>query len=419
MLDCCEPLDKVKAEGITFGKVACLAHCAGAKVEAYRTSHSSVDDFRNHVIKCTSSEDCHLIASYHRKPFKQTGSGHFSPIGGYHAESDMVLILDVARFKYPPHWVPLELLWKAMDTIDEATGHHRGFMLLSRLQKAPSLLYTLSCCHESWVSMARYLIDDVPILLKSEGVSSVPEVLFLLFKSLPASVGDFIKWVAEVRRQEEDGSILSKEEEERLAAKEEVLQQVCETELYKFVTDFLSCASSYCTSFLSLSNEVSLSEIAASVCCQGAAILTGGLGFIQQFGFRTTCVKCLRANGDAPITVVSGMVVSGNNEQGVDMLVPESTAKSKSCCSYNPSDCVLKHPSSNDALTVLLLALPPSTWQGIKDEKLLAEIHDLVSTENLPDVLQQEVLHLRSQLHFLEKAKDKEVEGEIVSLLQL
>ena len=24
--------------------------------------------------------------------------------GGYHAERDMVLILDTARFKYPPHW---------------------------------------------------------------------------------------------------------------------------------------------------------------------------------------------------------------------------------------------------------------------------------------------------------------------------
>jgi hypothetical protein len=26
----------------------------------------------------------------------------------------MVLILDVARFKYPPHWVPLEVLYEAM-----------------------------------------------------------------------------------------------------------------------------------------------------------------------------------------------------------------------------------------------------------------------------------------------------------------
>lgn len=60
----------------------------------------------------------------------QTGTGHFSPIGGYHAVKDMVLILDVARFKYPPHWVPLSLLWEAMDTIDEATGHRRGYALL-------------------------------------------------------------------------------------------------------------------------------------------------------------------------------------------------------------------------------------------------------------------------------------------------
>lgn len=32
--------------------------------------------------------------------------------GGYHAETDQVLILDVARFKYPPHWVPLKTLWE-------------------------------------------------------------------------------------------------------------------------------------------------------------------------------------------------------------------------------------------------------------------------------------------------------------------
>lgn len=59
-------------------------------------------------------------------PLLQTGTGHFSPIGGYHAGSDMALILDVARFKYPPHWVPLTLLWEAMDNVDETTGQHRG-----------------------------------------------------------------------------------------------------------------------------------------------------------------------------------------------------------------------------------------------------------------------------------------------------
>ena len=42
----------------------------------------------------------------------RAGDGHFSPIGGYSAAEDMVLILDTARFKYPPHWVPLEMLYK-------------------------------------------------------------------------------------------------------------------------------------------------------------------------------------------------------------------------------------------------------------------------------------------------------------------
>lgn len=54
---------------------------------------------------------CHLAAaSTTRLP--PAGDGHFSPIGGYSAKEDLVLILDTARFKYPPHWVPLEMLHK-------------------------------------------------------------------------------------------------------------------------------------------------------------------------------------------------------------------------------------------------------------------------------------------------------------------
>lgn len=71
MLDCCEPLEKVKAEGITFSKVVCLAHCAGAEVKAFRTNKSSIDDFRKYLMTCTSSEDSHLVTSYHRGPLKQ------------------------------------------------------------------------------------------------------------------------------------------------------------------------------------------------------------------------------------------------------------------------------------------------------------------------------------------------------------
>ncbi|CAN1192914.1 Glutathione gamma-glutamylcysteinyltransferase 1 [Linum perenne] len=60
-----------KWKGISFGKVVCLARCAGAEVEAFRTNQSTIDDYRKHVIKCCSSDNCHVISSYHRGVFKQ------------------------------------------------------------------------------------------------------------------------------------------------------------------------------------------------------------------------------------------------------------------------------------------------------------------------------------------------------------
>ncbi|QHN99665.1 hypothetical protein HN51_034799 [Arachis hypogaea] len=140
MLDYCGPLETVRANGISFEKLASLGHCAGAKVEAFRASNITIDDFRKYVTKCSTTDDCHIIASYHRAALKQTAGGHYSPIGGYHAGKDMVLILDVARFKYPPHWVPLSLIWEGMNYIVESTGKTRGFLLVSRPHKEPNML---------------------------------------------------------------------------------------------------------------------------------------------------------------------------------------------------------------------------------------------------------------------------------------
>ena len=77
---------------------------------------------------------------------KQTGTGHFSPIGGYHAGEDMALILDVARFKYPPHWVPVELLWAAMNTTDDSTGLLRGSLLLPTFLLLSRHHFSLETC---------------------------------------------------------------------------------------------------------------------------------------------------------------------------------------------------------------------------------------------------------------------------------
>lgn len=169
---------------------------------------------------------------------------------------------------------------------------------------------------------------------------------------------------------------------------EEVLKQVLEMRLFKHVASFLS---SSCNRQTPTSGDGdSLPAIAASVCCQGAEILGGKLGSSAGYCCQETCMKCWKAEDDKPITMVSGTVVNGNTEHGVDVLIPSSSEKL--CCTCSSKTKYRMHPASTDVLTVLLLSLPSTTWDGITDEGLLREIHGLVSTENLPNLLQEEVV---------------------------
>ncbi|KAK8506117.1 hypothetical protein V6N13_002764 [Hibiscus sabdariffa] len=399
MLDCCEPLEKIKSRGITFGKVACLAVCNGAQVETFWADQSNIQDFRERVVSCASSEDCHLIVSYNRAILKQTGSGHFSPIGGYHAEKDMVLILDVARFKYPPHWVPISLLWDAMNTIDKATGHLRGFMVISKFQKATSVLYTMSCKHKDWNVVAKYLTEDLPRLFSSENLKDVNYVLCVVFRSAPSNLPDFIQWIAEVRRQDDGCIVLSEEEKERLALKEEVLKQIRETELFKHVMGYLEFERSLCKNLAPLGYKDSLADIAANVCCQGAELLTGKSRSLN--GCCCKDIKLLKSECKEPVTVASGTVTTDGTEQMIDMLIPSSETKPSCLCDSDQNSCRGIPPSIGDGLTVLLFALPQDTWLGLKEEKLQAEMKGLTAVDGLPTLLQEEVLHLQQQLHYL------------------
>lgn len=62
----------------------------------------------------------------------QTGEGHFCPIGGFNSNASKALMLDTARFKYPPHWVDLQQIFEAIKTFDKDTGKSRGFIMLAR-----------------------------------------------------------------------------------------------------------------------------------------------------------------------------------------------------------------------------------------------------------------------------------------------
>ena len=73
-----------------------------------RHGEFDLDQLRAVVVECSRRMDKALVFSYDRQGVGQSGSGHFSPLGGYNEAEDLVLVLDTARFKYPPHWVKLD-----------------------------------------------------------------------------------------------------------------------------------------------------------------------------------------------------------------------------------------------------------------------------------------------------------------------
>ncbi|KAF9942004.1 hypothetical protein BGZ67_003290 [Mortierella alpina] len=133
-LDCCASVDVMKQKGITFNQFSCLARCH-AGVVTKRADRHTLEEFRRDIQAVARSDESHLVLSFSRAALGQTGSGHFSPIGGYHAGEDKVLVLDTARFKYPPFYATVTELWNSLLPEDPETGLCRGYFLISTTAK--------------------------------------------------------------------------------------------------------------------------------------------------------------------------------------------------------------------------------------------------------------------------------------------
>ena len=192
-LECCQPLTTIKNQGITFDEFVCLARCNGAKVEAYRHDQSSLQEFRQAVKQASFlPQGLHLVVSYSRQVVGQTGDGHFSPVGGYHPERDLVLLLDVARFKYPPHWVPLTVLWDALQPIDNATGKCRGYILVSNSNISSQNFFHVAVDIYQWAIFAPYFTDIAPSLLAQAQPDSLFSLVDAILINLPPGLTSVI-----------------------------------------------------------------------------------------------------------------------------------------------------------------------------------------------------------------------------------
>lgn len=140
LFDCCTSLSVAREKGISLSEFLCLARCNGVATEAYRANSAlTLEHFRD-IVKhsCATSTEI-VVLNYSRQGLGQTGEGHFSPIGGYHAANDLVLLLDVARFKYPPHWVKLARVYEAMQLMDPSIDLPRGLVILKEGAHATGL----------------------------------------------------------------------------------------------------------------------------------------------------------------------------------------------------------------------------------------------------------------------------------------
>ncbi|KAL3926213.1 MAG: hypothetical protein SGPRY_003401, partial [Prymnesium sp.] len=146
--NCCQTEQEVKSHGISIEQFASIARCHGACVKIVRAANIDEHAFRQDVIAAASSTTApYLVASFSRSTLGQTGDGHFSPIGGYDPQTDRVLVMDVARFKYPPWYAPLPLLFEAMATMDPVTGRSRGYARVTAAHAALQTTVLRSTCN--------------------------------------------------------------------------------------------------------------------------------------------------------------------------------------------------------------------------------------------------------------------------------
>jgi hypothetical protein len=119
--------------GMTLDQIGAFIATYAVKAEVHHASDSSLEKFRTLAKDYLNASGHHVIVNYLRKSIGQEKGGHISPLAAYDADTDRFLILDVARYKYPPVWVSAADVFAAMNTTDANNRNRtRGFVLVSK-----------------------------------------------------------------------------------------------------------------------------------------------------------------------------------------------------------------------------------------------------------------------------------------------
>lgn len=101
----------------------------------------SMDQMRKELVMSLMSPAARVLVNYNRPAANQVGNGHFSPIGSYSHAKDAFLIMDVAKYKYPPVWIPTSVLYRSLSTVDACGSWNFPHAQINLASSHPELLH--------------------------------------------------------------------------------------------------------------------------------------------------------------------------------------------------------------------------------------------------------------------------------------
>lgn len=118
--------------GMTREQMAEVLKQQGVSATSIAGDTFSNDSLRVLLQKALGDDGQFVLANYFRANLGQVGGGHWSILAAYDAQTDSVLILDVAKYKYTPVWVGISTLRQAIATIDSTSNKSRGLVIVAK-----------------------------------------------------------------------------------------------------------------------------------------------------------------------------------------------------------------------------------------------------------------------------------------------
>jgi len=122
----------VLAIGMTREQMAETLILHGVKAKSIAGDTLNEDSLRTLLQNTLGDDGQFVLVNYFRANLGQVGGGHWSVLAAYDAQSDRVLILDVAKYKYVPVWVGITTLRQAIATIDTTSSKARGLVIIGQ-----------------------------------------------------------------------------------------------------------------------------------------------------------------------------------------------------------------------------------------------------------------------------------------------